>query len=64
MMGSTDNTSQICDTYSQRDTRIKVIHQSKAGVSATRMRGFWVDSGQYLMQMMGLSIICLQKCIS
>ena len=47
--GSTDNTSRICDTYSQRDTRIKVIHQSNAGVSAARMRGFQVASGEYLI---------------
>ena len=37
--GSTDGTLQLALGYSKRDSRIKVLHQSNAGVSVARNRG-------------------------
>ena len=45
--GSTDRSGEICDEYASRDRRIKVIHQSNAGVSAARQRGLDVSRGVY-----------------
>lgn len=47
--GSPDNCPQICDEYSSRDNRIKVIHKKNAGVSAARNDGLAVASGEYII---------------
>ena len=46
--GSPDRCGEICDEYARRDARVRVFHQSNAGVSAARnvglehARGEWV----------------------
>lgn len=37
--GSTDDSGKICDRYSQRDSRITVIHKKNGGVSTARNLG-------------------------
>lgn len=32
--GSTDRSTEICDEYSIRDSRVRVLHQKNAGVAA------------------------------
>ncbi len=46
--GSPDNCGAICDDYAARDSRIKVIHQENAGVSAARNAGLDIAAGTYL----------------
>lgn len=46
--GSPDNCGAISDEYAARDSRIKVIHQANAGVSAARNAGLDIASGTYL----------------
>jgi glycosyltransferase involved in cell wall biosynthesis len=46
--GSPDRCPQICDEWSLRDSRIKVIHQENAGVSAARNTGIAMARGEYL----------------
>jgi len=46
--GSVDKCPQICDEYAQKDSRIVVIHQCNAGVSAARNAGLKVAKGQYI----------------
>lgn len=46
--GSTDNSGTICDKWTEKDSRIKVIHQQNAGVSAARNKGLNVCSGEYI----------------
>lgn len=46
--GSTDSSGDICDTYAQKDHRIKVIHQVNGGVSSARNAGLDVATGDYI----------------
>lgn len=46
--GSTDNSGVICDSYSEKDKRIRVLHQQNAGVSAARNAGLDAAQGKYI----------------
>jgi len=46
--GSSDNSGSICDEYVQKDVRVRVFHQDKAGVSAARNRGLNSAKGEYI----------------
>ena len=46
--GSPDNCSQMCDELSEKDSRIKVIHQENQGLSAARNSGIKIAKGNYL----------------
>jgi len=47
--GSKDRTGKICDDYQKKDERIKVIHQTNAGVSKARNTGLDAATGKYIM---------------
>lgn len=47
--GSSDGSAEICDEYSRRDDRFKVIHQENSGVSAARQRGIDCAIGEYVI---------------
>lgn len=46
--GSPDRCGEICDRYAATDSRIKVIHQPNAGVSAARNAGLEIAGGEYI----------------
>lgn len=46
--GSTDSSALLCDRWSERDARIKVLHQDNAGVSAARNTGIEAAGGKYI----------------
>ena len=46
--GSPDGSGAICDEYAAKDSRIQVIHQPNAGVSAARNAGMDMATGEYL----------------
>ena len=46
--GSTDESGNLCDGFAARDSRVTVIHQKNAGVSAARNAGLAVASGEYI----------------
>jgi glycosyltransferase involved in cell wall biosynthesis len=46
--GSEDDTPAVCDRFSARDGRVKVIRQSHRGVSAARNAGLDRATGKYL----------------
>lgn len=46
--GSTDNCGSICDEYTFKDKRIKVIHQHNQGLSAARNIGISTAKGIYI----------------
>lgn len=45
--GSVDASSKVCDDYSLRDNRVKVIHQSNQGVSCARNVGLKSAEGEF-----------------
>lgn len=47
--GSPDRCPEICDSYIDRDQRVKVIHKQNGGLSDARNAGIEVVSGDYLM---------------
>jgi glycosyltransferase involved in cell wall biosynthesis len=46
--GSPDNCPAICDEYAAKDSRIVVIHQKNAGVSAARNAGLNIARGEWI----------------
>lgn len=46
--GSTDNSSQICYEYKNKDSRIIVVEQSNSGVSKSRNLGLKYAGGDYI----------------
>lgn len=46
--GSTDRSGEICDSYAEKDKRIKVIHKQNGGVSQTRNAGLAASTGYYI----------------
>jgi len=46
--GSSDNSSEICDTYKIIDSRVKVIHKENEGVSVARNIGLKSAIGEYI----------------
>lgn len=46
--GSTDGSGSLCDSYQQKDGRIKVIHQSNEGLAQARNQGILHAGGEYL----------------
>lgn len=46
--GSADSSPEICDDYSSKDVRIKVLHQKNQGVSVARNKGLEKATGDYI----------------
>lgn len=47
--GSPDRSGEICETYRQKDERVRVFHQSNQGVSAARKLGVEKALGAYIL---------------
>ncbi|MCL1852015.1 MAG: glycosyltransferase [Peptococcaceae bacterium] len=45
--GSTDATADICNGFASEDTRIQIVRQPNAGVSAARNAGMRIATGRY-----------------
>jgi len=46
--GSTDGSGAVCDTYAERDSRVRVIHQGNQGLSGARNTGLDQAKGKYI----------------
>ena len=46
--GSTDDSGKLCDLLASEDSRIRVIHQKNAGLSAARNTGISRASGEFI----------------
>lgn len=47
--GSTDRSGMLCDTWAEKDSRVRVIHQKNGGLSAARNTGIQNAQGEYLL---------------
>lgn len=47
--GSSDGGGAICDTYAEKDARIRVIHQKNAGLGGARNTGIEAAAGEYIL---------------
>lgn len=45
--GSPDNSGRLCDEYAAQDSRVRVLHQANAGVSAARNAGMAIAQGDW-----------------
>lgn len=45
--GSPDNCPAICDSWAEKDSRIKVVHKENGGLSSARNAGLDVVTGEY-----------------
>ncbi|MDA3733172.1 glycosyltransferase family A protein [Niameybacter massiliensis] len=64
--GATDLSEEICMKYAQQDSRIILINQKNAGLSAARNSGIRNASGKYIMYIDSDDWIdndCIEKCI-
>ena len=46
--GSTDSSGTICDSYAEKDSRVRVIHQKNGGAAAAKNAGLRMAKGTYL----------------
>ena len=46
--GSPDNCPLICDTYQEKDERVRVIHKKNGGLSSARNAGLEIATGEYI----------------
>lgn len=64
---SIDNSPQICDEYSKKDKRIKVIHKKNGGVSSARNEGLKTCTGDYILFIDSDDYIepnCIEECLN
>jgi glycosyltransferase involved in cell wall biosynthesis len=47
--GSPDDSGKICDSYAEKDARIKVIHQKNSGACEARNNGIKFATGEWLV---------------
>lgn len=47
--GSTDGSPEICDSFAQKDSRVRVFHNKNAGASEARNFGIKKASGDYIV---------------
>ncbi len=47
--GSIDNSPEICDLWSKKDSRIKVVHKENSGAGIARNTGIEYASGDYVL---------------
>ncbi len=47
--GSTDSSGKICDEFSKKDNRIRVIHKKNGGASDARNCGIDIATGEWIM---------------
>ena len=47
--GSPDNCGKICDAFSAKDMRVKVVHKKNEGAVSARLDGISIANGYYIM---------------
>jgi len=49
--GSPDRCPEICDSYKEQDSRIKVVHKPNGGLASARRAGIKVAEGEYVFNL-------------
>ncbi len=49
--GSPDNCPAICDSYKEKDSRVKVVHKSNGGLASARRAGIKEAVGEYVFNL-------------
>lgn len=60
--GSPDKCPEMCDCWSKKDTRIKVIHKENGGLSDARNAGLKQATGEYVLYVDSDDYIDLDSC--
>lgn len=55
--GSTDSSGKICDEYSFKDSRIRVVHKENGGLVKARLTGVEQAKGDYIISLDGDDVI-------
>lgn len=61
--GSTDKSGSICDEYSKKDNRIKVMHITNSGQSVARNKGLDMSQGEYVLFVDSDDYLCDREII-
>lgn len=61
--GSPDKCGKICDEYSKKDTRVKVIHQDNRGLAGARNAGFFESKGKWITFVDGDDWLDKETCL-
>ncbi len=64
--GSKDNSGKLCDEWSKKDSRIKVLHKLNGGLSSARNSGNSIATGDYILYLDSddyLSHDCISKAV-
>lgn len=46
--GSTDSSAKICDSFAEKDNRVKVVHQKNSRIGAARNKGIDIAQGEFI----------------
>ncbi len=60
--GSTDSSGTLCDTWAEKDSRVKVIHRKNNGLSQARNTGLKAATGDYITFVDSDDIVSPQLC--
>ena len=61
--GSTDRSGEICDEYSRKDSRVKVMHIRNCGQSVARNKGLDISQGEYVLFVDSDDYLCDREII-
>ncbi len=51
--GSPDGCPEICDSYAEKDKRVKIIHKENGGLVSARQAGICIAEGKYIFNLDG-----------
>ena len=65
--GSKDSSGSMCDTWAEKDSRVKVVHKQNAGLGYARNSGIEVATGEYIAYVDSddyIDLVALEKAVA